>query len=35
VDQVSLYVMERGQIDAAFALDGDFAGSGVEILPAG
>lgn len=33
VDQVSLHVIEREQIDAVFALDTDFAASGVEVLP--
>lgn len=34
VDQVSIAVMERQGIDTAFALDADFATTGVRVLPA-
>lgn len=33
VDHVSLSVIEREHIDAAFALDSDFAAAGVDVLP--
>ena len=35
VDQVSLHLIAHEAIEAAFALDADFAAAGVEVLPAG